>query len=51
MGKRTKKEVNYSIDIEVFDLIEKKTTPLTNKSAYINNLLRKALDLSYVKMK
>ena len=50
MGNRTKTEITFSIDIEVLDVIKNQTTPLTNKSAYVNNLLRKALGLTYIEL-
>ena len=49
MGNRKKTEITFSVDIEVVNVINENITPLTNKSAYINNLLRKALGLSYMK--
>lgn len=50
MNKKTKTEMTISIDIEVDNIIKQRITPLINKSAYVNNLLRKALNLTYIEI-
>ena len=46
--KKKKKFDGFTLDIEVIEEIKNQKSDLVNKSAFVNNLLRKSLGMSYI---